>query len=349
MHTWRRTTSERLSWFLAVALTAAGVQPAPAQTDSLFHDARPAMGTTFDIYLYAAGAARAAMIIDEAFAEIDRVEALLSHYRADSELSRLNARAAHEPVTTEPELYALLDRALAYSRLTDGAFDVTVGRLMLTWGFFRGRGTYPSAKALAAARAQTGWRNVQLDAGQRTVRFLVPALQLDAGAIGKGYALDRVAGLLRTRGVARALIGAGTSSYYALGAPAGKQGWRVHVRDPVDRTRTISTVSLRDQSLSTSGSSEAFFELAGRKYCHIMDPRTGTPVDGRLQVTVIAAQATDSDVLSTALFVLGAREGRSALAAIGGAALLVEGDAVRARLVALDWPAAATTFLTAHE
>jgi FAD:protein FMN transferase len=309
-----------------------------ARTDSVFYETRPAMGTTFEVYLYTANATRAAELFDAAFEEIERVEALLSNYRPESELSRVNARAATESVTIDPELYALLERALSYSRNTDGAFDVTVGRLMSAWGFFRGTGRYPAETELEQARAQTGWRNVQLDARARTVRFLVPGLQLDAGAIGKGYALDRVAELLRGLGVTRALLGSGTSSYYAIGAPPGKDGWTVHVSDPHDRSRTIATVTLRDVSLSTSGGTEKFFELNGRTYSHIMDPRTGAPVAGRLQVTVITPHATDTDVLSTALYVLGPERGRSVLATVKGSALFLEGDASGTRTVALNWP-----------
>lgn len=331
----RRRAVAILAVLVATVCNAASLR---AQTDSLFYETRPAMGTTFEVYLYAANASRAATLFDEAFDEIERVEALLSSYRPESELSRLNAHASTAPVTVDPELYALLARALAYSRETRGAFDITVGRLMSAWGFFRGQGHYPAEAALAAARAQTGWRNVLLNARPRTVHFLVPGMQLDAGAIGKGYALDRVAQRLRELGVTRALLGSGTSSYIALGTPAGKPGWIVHVRDPRDPTRTIATVTLRDQSLSTSGSYEKFFELDGRTYAHIMDPRTGAPVAGRVQVTVIAAYATDSDALSTALYVLGPQEGRRVLAGTAGSALFVEDDAGGTRTVALNWP-----------
>jgi thiamine biosynthesis lipoprotein len=328
----------------ALVCAAAGAPLAPVargQTDSIFYESRPAMGTTFDIYLYARDAARAAELFTHAFEEIERVEALLSNYRAESELSRLNARAAHEAVTTDPELYALLARSLAFSRLTGGAFDISVGSLMAAWGFFRGQGHYPTVDALAHARAQTGWRNVLLDPEQRTVRYLVPGLQLDAGAIGKGYALDRVAELLRTLGVSRALIGSGASSYIALGAPPGKAGWLIHVHDPLDEARIVSSVTLHDRSLSTSGSLQKFFELDGRRYGHIMDPRTGAPVAGRLQVTVITANATDSDALATALFVLGPVAGRAALDHVRGSALFMEADVVGTRIVALEWPHAA--------
>src|SRR5688572_1591011 len=161
----RRRVVPVLAVLVATVCNAAALR---AQTDSVFYESRPAMGTTFAVYLYAATAARAATLFDEAFDEIERVEALLSNYRPESELSRLNAHAGAAAATVDPELHALLARALALSRATDGAFDITVGRLMSAWGFFRGQGSYPPAGALAAARAQTGWRNVLLDAHART-------------------------------------------------------------------------------------------------------------------------------------------------------------------------------------
>lgn len=311
----------------------------PAAGQSLFSEARPAMGTTFEIYLYAPDAARAAALFEAAFEEIERVEAALSNYRASSELSRINARAGAGPVVTDPEVFALLERALAFSRLSGGAFDITVGRLMKAWGFFRGAGRYPSDEELQRALAETGWRRVRLDARARTVRFLSPGLELDPGGIGKGYALDRVAELLRGAGVTAALINSGSSSIYALGAPPGKAGWTVRVPDPLERALTLSTVVLKDSSLSTSGSYEKFFRLGGRVYCHIMDPRTGRPVRGVLQATVIAPLGADSDALSTAVFVLGPARAPRLLGRVRGAAGLVVTDGAGARRVRrFRWP-----------
>ena len=301
-------------------------RPAGPAPESLFSETRPAMGTSFEVHLYAADRERARELFEAAFDEIERVEAALSNYRPSSELSRINAQAASAAVTTDPEVFGLLVRGFEYSRLSDGAFDMTVGRLMKAWGFFRGSGRFPSEEELARVREQTGWRRVGLDPARRSVSFLAPGLELDPGGIGKGYALDRVAELLREQGVTAALLASGSSSIYALGAPHGKAGWAVRVPDPVERTRALSTVTLKDQSLSTSGNYEKFFRMGGRTYCHIMDPRTGRPVEGVLQTTVIAPQATDSDALSTAVFVLGPERGARLLAGVAGAAGMVVTD-----------------------
>jgi thiamine biosynthesis lipoprotein len=165
-------------------------------------------------------------------------------------------------------------------------------------------------------------------------------MELDLGGIGKGYAVDRVVTLFREGGVQAAFIDAGSSSVYALGSPPGKNGWKVLVPEPGKRSISITEVTLRDQSLSTSGSYEKFFRLNGKTYCHIMDPRTGYPVQGMLQTTVIASMATETDALSTAMFVLGPRAGRSMLQSIPGAsAIWITGaNAERDAVEEFRWP-----------
>src|SRR2546425_4236060 len=313
--------------------------PFLTKPDQLFYESRPAMGTSFEVYVYAPDRERASEFFEAAFDEIERVEQALSNYRPSSELSRINAIAADAPVVTDPEVFALLERALDYSRQSDGAFDVTVGKLMKAWGFFRGAGRYPSNEELARAREQTGWQRVKLDQRARSAFFLTRGIELDLGGIGKGYALDCVARVLREAGVKAALISSGSSSIYAIGAPPGKAGWPVHVPDPMDRTRTVSTVLLKDQSLSTSGSYEKFFRLNGRTYCHIMDPRTARPVEGMLQTTVITPEATDSDALSTAVFVLGPQQSGKLLDKIAEAAAMFVTDKTGVeRILEIRWP-----------
>lgn len=297
------------------------------------------MGTTFELWLYASDRRRADELFDAAFAEIERIEASLSTYRVTSEISRINSRAGGQPVTTDPETFGLLRRSIDYSRQTEGAFDVTVGRLMRAWGFFRGEGRYPSHPELEQARALTGWHEVELNAAARTVTFRKPELLLDLGAVGKGYALDRVAGLMQSLGVDAVLLGAGESTYVALGAPEGESGWQINIPDPVDRSRTISTVKLRNGALSTSGSYEKFFELEGTTYCHIVDPRTGRPVSDMLQATVVAPSGEASDAAATAVFVGGPAQAAELVAALGAdRALLVAGDVAKFELIGINWP-----------
>jgi thiamine biosynthesis lipoprotein len=244
-------------------------------------------------------------VVAAALDELDRIDRLLSHYRRDSPLSRLNREAAAGPVAVEPELLDLLSECLRWSRDSDGAFDVTVGPLMKAWGFFRDEGRVPGDPELAQVLESVGYRHVILDRQAGTVSFDRPGVELDLGGIGKGYAVDRVVELLRRGGIASALVNLGGSSVYGLGAPPGKSAWEVGIQDPTDPAKTAVTVTLRDRALSVSGGYARFFELGGVTYAHILDPRTGEPVRGVLSVAVLSDSATDGDALDNVLFVQG--------------------------------------------
>jgi len=253
------------------------------------------------------------LFLDEALDEVDRIDRLMSHYRSDSPLSQLNQRAADGAVGVDLELFEFLARAIRYSRESDGAFDITVGPLMKTWGFFRGEGRVPSPAELAEARERVGYGHVRLDPATRTVRFDTPGVELDLGGIAKGYAVDRAIGLLKARGVTAALGSAGGSTVYALGAPPGRDAWTVSVQDPLTTGRVAFTVALRDRALSIAGVSEKFFERGSTRYAHIMDPRTGRPVPGVLAVALLAPDGTTGDALDDAVFVRGVAGSRSYL------------------------------------
>jgi thiamine biosynthesis lipoprotein len=285
------------------------------KSQALVVDSRIAMGTRFTMYLYA-NETQARALFETAFEEVERLEETLSNYRETSELSRINRLAAQQPVTTDPEVFSLLEACLDYSRRTSGAFDVTVGPLMRAWGFFRGQGLYPTDEELRRAQESVGCRHVHLDPATRAVRFDTPGVELDLGAIGKGYAVDRVVKLLREADVEAALIDAGSSTLHAINAPPGKNGWIVHVPKPGEREQITSSVTLCNQSLSTSGSYEKFFELEGKRYSHVMDPRQGAPVQGVLQTTLVACDSTTTDALSNAMFVMGAEAGKKLLATV---------------------------------
>lgn len=304
----------------------------------IFSQSRNAMGTVFAIHLYAESELQALSFFEVAFEEVERLEETLSKFRPSSEICRINRLAATQPVTTDPEVFSLIDRSLRYSEQTAGAFDITVGPLMRTWGFFRAEGHLPNAEELSAARERTGFDKVFLDRGTRTISFVVPTMELDLGAIGKGYAVDQAVEILREEGTRAALVVAGSSTVYALGAPPGEEGWKIHVPDPVDRTRKISSVKLCDQAISTSGSYERFFELDGRRYCHVMDPRTGMPVEGVLQSTLIGSDGAMTDAISNALFVLGV-DGNKLLSKFEGvSALSVLTDGPAHRILKWNWP-----------
>jgi thiamine biosynthesis lipoprotein len=292
----------RLAFVAALALWPPSYgQTAPPL--ALYTFRHPAMGTEFAVYLYSQSQAEAAADADEVFEEVDRIEQELSNYRESSELSRIVREAASGPVTTDPETFRFLEDSVHWSEASDGAFDITVGPLMKVWGFFQHAGRVPTDAELERVRAAVGYRNLILDPATRTVRFRVPGVELDPGGMGKGFAVDAAVAILRAHHVTAALLSAGSSTLYALGSPPGKPGWSVVVPDGTGEHRTISTVLLRDTSLSSANCNEKNFTADGHLYCHIMDPRTLRPVEGRLHVSIIDPSATTSDALSNVLFV----------------------------------------------
>jgi thiamine biosynthesis lipoprotein len=271
---------------------------------------RRAMATLFEVLLpclpRASAAAEAALDL------IDQLEDQLSVYRDSSEVSQLNARAPFERVAVEERLFDLLERAAQLTRATHGAFDIATGALIKAWGFYKRQGRVPSVAERAQAMSRTGMRHVVLAREDRTVRYLRPGLEINLGGIGKGYALDRAAELLRNVWRLRGcLLHGGTSSVVAMGTPGGNQrGWPVTLKHPWDESRPLGTLWLRDQALGTSAATYQHFDYNGRKLGHLLDPRTGWPAEGTAQVTVLAPTAAEADALSTALFVLGSDAAR---------------------------------------
>jgi thiamine biosynthesis lipoprotein len=297
------------------------------------------MGTTYTLYLYSDDPTQAAAVSAEVFDEVDRIDQLLSNYRDSSELSRIDREAAIGPVTTDPEMFSFLQQALHWSQVSGGAFDITVGRLMQAWGFFRHEGRVPTDAELAALRPVTGWQHIQLDPAARTVRFTAPGIDLDPGGIGKGFAVDAAVRILRADGITAAMLSAGSSTVYALGAPPGKPGWRIVIPALKGIGSTLSTITLRDTSLSSADCSQKNFTLNGHLYCHIMDPRTLRPVEGTIQVSIVNPSATASDALSNVLFVQPPEQAVATLAtyAPNSRALIVSGSSDHAHCTTFRW------------
>ncbi len=305
-----------LLWLLPLAGQSppAGVTQAAAgsagQTGQLLRleESLDAMGSTYSVALYGDNEDRMEAAVEAAFDEVRRLDRMLSNYRPDSELTDINRHAAERPVKVTPELFELLAKCREYSRQSEGAFDITVGPLMKVWGFYRGTGHLPAKDEVGRALKKVGYRNVILDAQNRTVRFSEPGVELDPGGIGKGYAVDQMVDALKENGIASALVSAGGSSIYALGTPnTDSKGWEVKIRDPKDARKTVEDLYLKNQSMSTSGSYEKFFEAEGHIYSHIMDPRTGFPASGVLSVSVVTPHTLDSEAWTKPYFILGRR------------------------------------------
>jgi len=264
-----------------------------------------AMGSTYSLVLYGQDRARLETASEDAFEEVRRLDRLLSNYRPESEWSQVNRYAAERPVKVSDEVFHLLSACVEYSRQSEGAFDISVGPLMKVWGFYKGSGHLPQRAEVLKALEKVGYRNILLDASNKTVRFTREGVELDPGGIGKGYAVDRMVDILRRDGIGSALVSASGSSIYALGAPPGEAGWKVRIRDPKDEAKTVTEVTLKNESMSTSGSYEKFFWAEGKIYSHIMDPRTGYPSTGMLSASVITPLTLDSEAWTKPYYING--------------------------------------------
>ena len=303
--------------------------PEPPSEFPLLRVSRRAMATTFEVLL-PLGLPDALTAAEAALDEIDRLEDQLTVYRDTSEVSRLNARAATGPVPVEEGLFGLLALAARITAETDGAFDVTAGALIKAWGFFRGPRRVPGTAELRQVLERVGMRHVVLDPEARTVQFARPGLEVNLGSIGKGYALDRAARLLRAgRKIPCGLLHGGQSSVYAMGSePGSERGWAVGLRHPWEPGRHLAVVYLRDRALGTSAATFQHLEHNGRKLGHILDPRTGWPAETLASASVAAPTAAEADALATAFFILGVDRARAYCAARPeiGAVLLPPGD-----------------------
>lgn len=291
-----------LVWILANALAIAAEPPVR------YESSVDAMGSTFSIAAWGSDRGTLAAAVESALEEARRLDRLLSNYRPESEWSAVNRAAGSRDIQVSQELFDLLAACVHYSEQSEGTFDITVGPLMRIWGFYKGSGRMPHRSEVRAALGRIGYKNLKLDSTSRTVRFAKADLELDPGGIGKGYAVDKMAEILRAAKISGALINAGGSSMYGLNAPPeDSRGWKVIVRDPKDANRHVAEIYLKNQSMATSGNYEKFFRAGRRIYSHIMDPRTGYPAEGMYSVSVIAPRGTDSEAWTKPVYIQGRR------------------------------------------
>jgi FAD:protein FMN transferase len=267
------------------------------------------MGTLCGVMVQARDSARAERAATAALDDIARLEQVMSSWRASSELTALN-RDAGRAHRCSADLFAVLDSARVYAAATHGAFDPTVEPLILAWDL-RGAGRVPTKAARDHARARVGWERLHLDRHRYTARLEAGAA-LDLGGIGKGFALDRAAARLRAAGVDAALLNFG-GELLALGRPGTMRNgvWPVRIADPAHRLRPVVELAVEHGAVSTSSQGERGFTSGGRRYGHVLDPRTGLPVESRASVTVAAATGTRADAISTALLVAGRDSARA--------------------------------------
>jgi FAD:protein FMN transferase len=265
-----------------------------------------AMGVAARIVVYAPNEEAAKRACAAAFDRIARLEDIMSDYRPTSELMRLCAKSRGRPVVVSPELMFVLKKSRELSIRSDGAFDVTVGPLVRLWREARKSGELPAPDKLAAARKFVGWGKMTIDAKKRAVRLAVSGMKLDLGGIAKGYACDEAIRVLKKRGIGSAMVEMG-GDIVVSGPPPGEKGWVIEIlnADPASSRQTLS-----NSAVSSSGDIEQYAEIDGKRYSHIVDPRTGLGLTDRIAVTVIAPNGITSDGLSTAISVLGPDKGQ---------------------------------------
>jgi len=291
----RLSVASAMRWVLLCVL------PAAAHAEWVERVDDGIMGTRIVVELWAQDAATGNRAIEAVLAEMRRIDVTMSTYKPDSEVSHVNSRAAAGPMKISKELFDLLQTALEFSRITEGAFDITYASVGFMYDF--DRQIKPSEAQIESALPAVSYRHVILDPGAQTVRFSQAGVRIDLGGIGKGYAVDRGIAILQSMGIGHALVAAGGDSRI-IGDRFGSP-WIVGIRHPDDRNKVIAKIPLMDTAISTSGDYERFFDENGKRYHHILDPRTGQSASKVRSATILASTATRSDGLSKTAFVLG--------------------------------------------
>jgi thiamine biosynthesis lipoprotein ApbE len=292
---------------LVIAILPVGSSAQSSDKPILVYKEKYVMGTVFEIAAYAESSEKASAAIDKALQEIVRMDDLMSNYKPESALSKLNRSAHFQTQKVPPDLYRVIEQAVQFSGLSGGKFDITVAPLVNLWKAALSGDSMPSLSQRQQAEECVGYQKIELTPPDQ-ITFRSSCMQLDLGAVGKGYAVDRAGETLRSCGIREALINSGGSSILAMGSPPGQTGWLVHLRDPSHKIDPY--VVLKDQSVSTSEQT-AVSLLAPESAGHIIDPTTGKPIDTRFAVSVITSSGTPSDGLSTTLLLLGPKVGKS--------------------------------------
>jgi thiamine biosynthesis lipoprotein len=303
-------------------LILCGIAPASAGPLTRYTFTEVHMGTRFKIIVYAPDEASASKGTKAAFARIAQLDSIMSDYKPASELMQLCAKAGGPPVRVSEELFFVLEKAQQVSRRSEGAFDVTVGPVVREWRFARKAQRLPDPDELKEAVSRVGYSKMVLDASARTVQLKQAKMQLDLGGIGKGYAADEAVKVLREHGLPRVLVAA-AGDIAAGDPPPDAKGWNVGIA-PVagPRNEPKRFVLLNNNAVSTSGDAEQYVEVGGKRYSHIVDPRTGEAILGQFSATVTAKRGIDSDSLAKVVAVLGPEKGFKVIEETEGAAAL---------------------------
>lgn len=262
------------------------------------------MGSRFDITVVAKDSTHANSYIDFAIEEISRIEKLISSWDNNSQTSKINHNAGIKPVQVDKELFDLIKRSLAITKLTDGAFDISYASMDRIWKFDGSMTEMPSETDIMASVSKVGFHNIELNESQSTVFLKLKGMKIGFGAIGKGYAADKAKSLLIQKGVISGIINA-SGDMTTWGKQTNGDEWKVAITNPLNKNKAFALLPITDGAVVTSGNYEKYVNFNGKRYTHIIDPRTGYPSTGIISVTVFAPKAELADALSTSVFVMG--------------------------------------------
>jgi len=282
------------------------------------------MGTFAQISCVSSNSKSCETNVEMAFQEMRRVESILSNFKADADIYRLNRTLANL-IDVQKETLDVIEKAKLLFLASGGAFDITVAPILKIWGFYD-RDNKPKSvpdEEIKKTLALVGSDNIIVDRINGKAGFKIPGMAVDLGAIGKGYAVDRAKDVLVKAGIGNALLGI-AGDIYCLGGGRNDEGWKIGIRHPLKENEVIATLNLKNKAISTSGQYENFVEVGGKRYAHIINPKTGYPVEnGLLSVTVVADDSSTADALATTVFVLGEEEGQELLKKFGAEAVLI--------------------------
>ncbi len=282
----------------------------------------PIMGTDVTITVVARSIEEGEAAIEAGMAELRRLDAMMSLYKDDSEITRVNLAAGKNPVKVSPEMIELVEQAAKVSKLSGGVFDVTIGPLVVLWQMRLKEGTVPTDQEIARIRPLVNYRNIVINKKASTLFLKKPGMIMDFGGM-KGYLADRVADVVKKRGISNAVI-ALAGDIWVLGHREDGKPWRIGVQHPREHDKILTVLNLSDKYISTSGDYERFVIKGKKRYHHIIDPRTGKPSTGVISVTLIGSPGAFIDPLAKAPFILGAEEGLKIVKRLGADAIIVD-------------------------
>lgn len=311
----------------------------PLQALKRYEYTEPHMGTVCRLQFYAASQEKADHAATMSFARIKALNAILSDYQSDSELMKLCQKAGQGPVSVSPELFTILQESVTWAERSDGAFDISIGPLIQLWRRARRTRELPSAAAIADARRLVGYRAILLNARERTVELKIPKMRLDLGGIAKGYVADEVQKVLQAEGITSACVAMG-GDITVSNRPPDSEGWVISIA-PLEKqgTTPLARLVLENQAVSTAGDMEQYVEIAGKRYSHIVDPKTGLGLVGRMSCTVVSPRGVESDAADTAICLMGHEKGFAMIEKLPGMAAIYfvqEGDKVN-RYTSSTW------------